>query len=71
MRIILCGFGVVAQSLIKLLESRSNDLYSRYGLKPRVVGVFDSKGCAYDNSGLNLQKLLDVKKKNRKGVVDL
>ena len=64
MRIILCGFGVVAQSLIKLLESRSNDLYSRYGLKPRVVGVFDSKGCAYDNSGLNLQKLLDVKKKS-------
>ena len=43
MRIILCGFGVVAQSLIKLLESRSNDLYSRYGLKPRVVGVFDRK----------------------------
>lgn len=63
MRIILCGFGVVAQSLTKLLESRMSDLYSRYGLKPRLVGVFDSKGSAYNNSGLNLQKLLDVKKK--------
>ena len=57
MRIILCGFGVVAQSLTKLLDSRSNELYSRYGLKPRIVGVFDSKGSAYDNNGLNLHKL--------------
>ena len=63
MRIILCGFGVVAQSLTKLLESRSNELYSRYGLKPRIVAVFDSKGCAYDSAGLNLQKLIDTKKK--------
>ena len=63
MRIILCGFGVVAQSLSKLLVSRSNELYSRYGLKPRIVAVFDSKGSAYDSTGLNLQKLIDVKKK--------
>ena len=64
MRIILCGFGVVAQSLTKLLESRSNELYSKYGLKPRIVGVFDSKGSAYDSAGLNLKKLLDAKKKS-------
>ena len=50
MRIILCGFGVVAQSLSKLLVSRSDELYSRYGLKPRIVGVFDSKGSAYDST---------------------
>ncbi|MDC0193747.1 homoserine dehydrogenase [Candidatus Nitrosopelagicus sp.] len=62
MRIILCGFGVVAQSLAKLLESRTSDLYSKYGMKPRIVGVFDSKGCAYDNSGLDLKKLVNVKK---------
>ena len=64
MRIILCGFGVVAQSLTKLLESRAADLYSRYGLKPRIVGVFDSKGSAYDSTGLNLQKLIATKKKS-------
>tara|TARA_B110000014_G_scaffold202861_1_gene152813 strand:+ start:2427 stop:3437 length:1011 start_codon:yes stop_codon:yes gene_type:complete len=63
MRIILCGFGVVAQSLTKLLESRTSELYSRYGLKPRIIGVFDSKGSAYDNSGLNLHKLIESKKK--------
>ena len=64
MRIILCGFGVVGQSLVKLFDSRSEDLYAKYGLKPRVVGVFDSKGSAVDKSGLDLNKLVDVKKKH-------
>ena len=63
MRIILCGFGVVAQSLVKLFESRAEDLYAKYGIKPRIVGVFDSKGSAVDSSGLDLEKLIEVKKK--------
>jgi hypothetical protein len=63
MRIILCGFGVVAQSFSDLLESRTHDLYSKFGLKPRIVGVFDSKGCAYNEAGLDLKFL-----KNRLGV---
>jgi len=63
LRIILCGFGVVGQSLVKLFDSRSVDLYAKYGLKPRVVGVFDSKGSAIDSSGLDLRKLVETKKK--------
>lgn len=63
MRIILCGFGVVGQSLAKLLESRAEDLYARFGLKPRIVGVFDSGGSATESSGLDLTKLVNVKKK--------
>jgi len=63
LRIILCGFGVVGQSLVKLFDSRSDELYAKYGLKPRVVGVFDSKGSAVDKSGLKLGKLVKVKKK--------
>ena len=63
MRIILCGFGVVGQSLIKLFESRAEDLYAQYGLKPRIVGVFDSKGIAIEPSGLDLNRLIGVKKK--------
>ncbi|WP_316505722.1 homoserine dehydrogenase [Nitrosopumilus sp.] len=62
MRIILCGFGVVGQSLVKLFESRSEDLYAEYGLKPRVVGVFDSKGSAFDSTGLEFNKLVEIKK---------
>jgi len=64
MRIILCGFGVVGQSFAKLLESRSEDLYARYGLKPRIVGVFDRNGSAADASGLDINRLIDVKKKH-------
>ena len=63
MRIILCGFGVVGQSLVKLFDSRTEDLYAKYGLKPRVVGVFDSKGSAVDTSGLKFYKLVEIKKK--------
>ena len=63
MRIILCGFGVVGQSLVKLFNSRSEDLYARYGLKPRVVGVFDNKGAVTDTIGLDLEKLIEIKKK--------
>ena len=59
----MCGFGVVGQSLVKLFESRADDLYEKYGLKPRVVGVFDSKGSAVNPSGLNFNKLIDTKKK--------
>jgi len=64
LRIILCGFGVVGQSLVKLFDSRSKELYAKYGLKPRVVGVFDSKGSAVDQSGLKLDKLIQTKKEH-------
>jgi len=63
LRIILCGFGVVGQSLVKLLDSRSEDLYARFGLKPRIVGVTDRKGSAQESSGLDLTRLIEVKKK--------
>ena len=63
MRIILCGFGVVGQSFAKLLESRSEDLYVRYGLKPKIVGVFDRTGSAVDTSGINASRLINIKRK--------
>ena len=53
----------MGQSLVKLFESRAEDLYAKYGLKPRVVGVFDSNGSAVDPSGLDLEKLVEIKKK--------
>ncbi len=64
MRLIVCGFGTVAQSLAKLLVSRSDDLYAKYGVMPRVVGVFDRKGGVTDPSGLDLNRLVEVKKKH-------
>lgn len=54
---------MVGQSLVKLFDSRADDLYAEYGLKPRVVGVFDSKGSAANSSGLDLERLIGVKKR--------
>jgi homoserine dehydrogenase len=62
-RIILIGFGVVNQSLARLLISRMDDIYAMYGMKPRVVGVADSKGCILtDGKGVDLNRLLEVKR---------
>lgn len=63
LRIILCGFGIVGQSFAKLLLSRSEDLYAKHGLKPRIVGVFDSRGSAASSAGIDLNRLLETKKK--------
>jgi homoserine dehydrogenase len=63
LRIIICGFGTVAQSLAKLLVSRMDDLYAKYGIKPRIVGAFDSKGGVADPAGLDVNRLVEVKKK--------
>jgi homoserine dehydrogenase len=69
LRIILLGFGVVGQSFAKLLLSRSADLYSQYGIKPRIVACVDNKGCAISPGGLDLDRLLEAKKS--KGTVAL
>ena len=67
MRVILVGFGVVGQSFAKLLLSRSADLYSQHGIKPRIVACLDNKGSEISPTGLDLERLLAAKK--RKGTV--
>ena len=63
MRLILIGFGIVGQSFAKLLLSHSSDLYSTYSIKPKIVACADSAGIAYSNEGLDIQRLLNIKKK--------
>lgn len=70
MRIVLVGFGVVGQSFAKLLLSRSVDLYSRHGVKPRIVACVDNKGSAISPAGLDLERLLLAKKKGNVGLYD-
>ena len=67
MRIILIGYGIVGQSFTKLLLSKLVDLYNLYGMKPRIVACVDNKGSAIDKSGLDIQRLLEIKK--NKGTV--
>lgn len=61
----MLGFGVVGQSFVKLLLSHSTDLYNDYGIKPKVVACADHKGIVSCNQGLDLDRLLNVKKKKR------
>ncbi len=58
----MVGFGVVGQSFAKLILSRSTDLYSEYGIKPRIVACVDNHGSAVSPGGLDLQRLLESKK---------
>lgn len=57
LHIIICGFGTIAQSLAKIWVSSSDDLYAKYGIKPRVVGIIDSKGGVVESSGLDHNRL--------------
>jgi homoserine dehydrogenase len=59
----LLGFGVVGQSFVKLLLSHSTDLYNDYGIKPKVVACADNGGIVTCDQGLDLDRLLNVKKK--------
>jgi homoserine dehydrogenase len=63
--LILLGFGVVGQSFVKLLVSHSTDLYNIYGIKPKVVACADNGGIVTCDQGLNLDRLLNVKKKKK------
>lgn len=65
MRLILLGFGVVGQSFVKLLLSHSTDLYNEYGIKPKVVACADNGGIVTCDQGLDLDRLLNVKKKKK------
>jgi homoserine dehydrogenase len=58
----MVGFGVVGQSFAKLLLSRSADLYTQYGIKPRIVACIDKSGSALAPVGLDVKKLLEAKK---------
>jgi homoserine dehydrogenase len=61
----LLGLGVVGQSFVKLLLSHSTDLYNDYGIKPKVVACADNGGIITCDQGLDLDRLLNVKKKKK------
>lgn len=61
----MLGFGVVGQSFVKLLLSHSTDLYNDYGIKPKVVACADNGGIITCDQGLDLDRLLNIKKKKK------
>lgn len=61
-RLVLTGFGNVNQALLRILDSQADLLSERYDLTPAVVGVSDSSGAVYDQSGLDFRALLAHKR---------
>lgn len=65
MRVLLVGFGVVAQSFAELVGIESKTLAANYGLRPKIVGIVDSRGCAVSSDGVNLKEALAHKRDKR------
>jgi homoserine dehydrogenase len=65
MRIILVGYGVVGQSFTSMLLRRRNETVKDYGLNPKIVAIVDKGGAAINVKGLDLEKMLAVKKQKR------
>ncbi|HUU06855.1 MAG TPA: homoserine dehydrogenase, partial [Thermoplasmata archaeon] len=61
MRIVLVGFGVVSRSFAEIIRTQASDLSRDYGLRPRVVGIVDSKGAATSADGIDIQTALRSK----------
>ncbi|MFP4546224.1 MAG: homoserine dehydrogenase [Methanomassiliicoccales archaeon] len=62
MDILIAGFGVVGQGVAEVLASKGLQLASKFGERPRIVGVFDSTTAARDPEGLDPLSLLSRKR---------
>jgi homoserine dehydrogenase len=64
-RIILVGYGVVGQSFTSMLLRRRHETVRDYGLNPKIVAIVDKGGAAINVKGLDLERMLKVKKLKR------
>jgi homoserine dehydrogenase len=64
MRVLLIGFGVVGQSFVELLDSESKKLAHDYGVRPKIVGIVDSKGAALSQEGIAPRAALAAKRES-------
>jgi homoserine dehydrogenase len=62
--VVLAGFGVVGQSFAELLVRKERELTAAYGLVPRVVAIVDTSGSIVDERGLDLPRVIGLKKKH-------
>lgn len=63
MRILLLGFGNVGKSLARLIQKESESIKSILKTDIRIVGIKDSKGFVFDEDGLKIEKIVQIKEK--------
>jgi homoserine dehydrogenase len=61
-RIVLIGYGVVGQSLTSILLRRHEETVRDYGFNPKIVAIVDRGGAAINAKGLDLERMLTLKK---------
>src|SRR3972149_3482604 len=71
MRIILIGYGVVGQSLTSMLLRRRHETVKDYGFNPKIVAIVDRGGAAINAKGLDLERMLALKKQKGTLLADL
>jgi len=62
MRIIVVGFGTVGQAFARIIYQKRREILKLYGFEPTIVAAVDSEGAAVSSSGLDTEKLLEIKK---------
>jgi len=60
-RILLIGLGNLGRRLCDILVEKGPHLEAGYGLRLLVVGAADSRGSAYDEAGLDLAQISQIK----------
>ena len=60
-RILMVGLGNLGRRFCDLLAEKGPHLEGRYGLRLLLVGAADSRGVAYDPSGLDPARLSAIK----------
>ncbi|MCJ7608931.1 homoserine dehydrogenase [Candidatus Bathyarchaeota archaeon] len=65
MRIAIIGYGTVGQALAEILARKKREILRLYGFEPSVVAAVDSAGAAVDSHGLDVERLLRLKKSGR------
>ena len=65
MRIVIIGFGTVGQALAEILARKKREILRLYGFEPSIVAAVDSAGAAVDSHGLDVERLLRLKKSGR------
>jgi len=61
LNVIIVGFGFIGKETVRALYNKI-DIIKRLDEEFRIVGISDSKGYIYDEKGLNLEKLINIKR---------
>lgn len=65
LRIILVGFGSVGQNFAKNIYQNFGNIFADFGFYPKLVAVVDRGGAAINPKGLNIERILSVKRKKQ------